>query len=84
MKSSLSTVAVEGVMIKRRDKIIGPELSVDLAGLKLRNPIMPASGGTFGYGEEYAPYVDLNTIGAIVTKGLSLNPKAGNDTPENL
>ncbi len=67
-------------MIKRRDKIIGPELSVDLAGLKLRNPIMPASG-TFGYGEEYAPYVDLNTIGAIVTKGLSLNPKAGNDTP---
>lgn len=67
-------------MIKRRDKIIGPDLSVELAGLKLRNPIMPASG-TFGYGEEYAPYVDLNTIGAIVTKGLSLNPKAGNDTP---
>jgi dihydroorotate dehydrogenase (NAD+) catalytic subunit len=80
MKPSLLTVAVEGVMNKRRDKISRPDLSVEFAGLKLRNPIMPASG-TFGYGEEYAPYVDLNTIGAIVTKGLSLNPKAGNDTP---
>lgn len=67
-------------MIKRRDKTVRPDLSVEFAGMKLRNPIMPASG-TFGYGEEYAPYIDLNTIGAIVTKGLSLNPKAGNDTP---
>lgn len=67
-------------MIKRRDKIVRPDLAVEFAGMKLRNPIMPASG-TFGYGEEYAPYVDLNTLGAVVTKGLSLNPKAGNDTP---
>jgi len=57
-----------------------PSLAVDIAGLKLKNPVMPASG-TFGYGEEYAPYFDLNRLGAIVTKGLSLNPKAGNPTP---
>lgn len=57
-----------------------PSLAVDLAGLKLRNPVMPASG-TFGYGAEFSPYLDLNDIGAIVTKGISLNPKAGNPTP---
>lgn len=57
-----------------------PQLAVEIAGIKLKNPIMPASG-TFGYGEEYAPYLDLNRLGAIVSKGLSLNPKAGNNTP---
>ncbi len=57
-----------------------PRMAVEIAGLKLKNPVMPASG-TFGYGEEYAPYLDLNQLGAIVTKGLSLNPKAGNNTP---
>ena len=57
-----------------------PDLSVEIAGIKLRNPVMPASG-TFGYGEEYAPFLDLEQIGAIVTKGLSLKPKAGNPTP---
>jgi dihydroorotate dehydrogenase (NAD+) catalytic subunit len=57
-----------------------PDLSVEIAGIKLRNPVMPASG-TFGYGEEYAPFLDLEKIGAIVTKGLSLKPKAGNPTP---
>ena len=59
---------------------IKPQLAVEIAGLKLKNPIMPASG-TFGYGEEYSPYLNLNQHGAIVTKGMSLNPKAGNDTP---
>ena len=57
-----------------------PSLAVNIAGIHLKNPVMPASG-TFGYGEEYAPYLDLERIGAIVTKGLSLNPKAGNPTP---
>lgn len=57
-----------------------PSLAVEIAGLKLRNPVMPASG-TFGYGEEYEPFLDLEKIGAIVTKGLSLKPKAGNPTP---
>lgn len=67
--------------MKRREKIDKPlNLQVEVAGIKLKNPIMPASG-TFGYGEEYAPYLDLNCLGAIVTKGLSLRPKAGNNTP---
>jgi dihydroorotate dehydrogenase (NAD+) catalytic subunit len=57
-----------------------PNLAVDIAGIIMKNPVMPASG-TFGYGEEYAPYLDLNRLGAIVTKGLSLKPKAGNPTP---
>jgi len=57
-----------------------PNLSVDIAGIKLRNPVMTASG-TFGYGSEFAPYLDLEKIGAIITKGLSLKPKAGNPTP---
>lgn len=57
-----------------------PNIAVEIAGIKLRNPVMPASG-TFGYGEEYAPFLDLEKIGAIVTKGLSLKPKAGNPTP---
>lgn len=57
-----------------------PNLAVEIAGLKLRNPVMPASG-TFGYGQEYSPYLDLRRLGAIVTKGLSLRPKAGNPMP---
>ena len=57
-----------------------PNMVVEIAGIKLRNPVMPASG-TFGYGEEYASFLNLENIGAIVTKGLSLKPKAGNPTP---
>ncbi|MRR55272.1 MAG: dihydroorotate dehydrogenase [Deltaproteobacteria bacterium] len=60
--------------------MIKPDLTVNIAGISLRNPIMTASG-TFGYGEEFAEYVDLEKIGAIVTKGLSLKPKAGNAMP---
>ena len=55
-------------------------LSVDIASLRLKNPVMTASG-TFGYGEEYAEYIDLNRLGAIVVKGLSMKPKDGNPTP---
>jgi dihydroorotate dehydrogenase (NAD+) catalytic subunit len=57
-----------------------PDMTVNLAGIELRNPVMTASG-TFGYGEEFAGYVDLESIGAFVTKGLSLKPRAGNPTP---
>lgn len=57
-----------------------PDMSVEIAGISLRNPVMTASG-TFGYGEEFAGYVDLEKIGAIITKGLSLKPRAGNPTP---
>ncbi|MBI4688472.1 MAG: dihydroorotate dehydrogenase [Nitrospirae bacterium] len=55
-------------------------LSVNIGKLKLKNPVMTASG-TFGYGEEYAGFVDLNKLGAVVVKGLSLNPSRGNPTP---
>lgn len=57
-----------------------PVTSVEIAGIKMRNPVMTASG-TFGYGEEFAGYVDLESLGAIITKGLSLKPRAGNPTP---
>lgn len=53
------------------------DLSVNIASLKLKNPIMLASG-TVGYGNEIAEFVDLNKIGAIVTKSLSLKPRKGN------
>src|SRR5665647_200949 len=56
------------------------DMSVEVAGIKMRNPVMTASG-TFGYGAEFADYLDLESIGAIITKGLSLRPKAGNPTP---
>jgi dihydroorotate dehydrogenase (NAD+) catalytic subunit len=57
-----------------------PDMTVNLAGIPLRNPVMTASG-TFGYGAEFAEYVNLERIGAFVTKGLSLKPRAGNPTP---
>jgi dihydroorotate dehydrogenase (NAD+) catalytic subunit len=57
-----------------------PDMTVKLAGLFLRNPVMTASG-TFGYGQEFAEYVDLEKLGAFVTKGLSLRPRSGNPTP---
>jgi dihydroorotate dehydrogenase (NAD+) catalytic subunit len=55
-------------------------LEVFIGKLKLQNPVMTASG-TFGYGGEYAEFVDLNRLGAVVVKGLSLKPKEGNPTP---
>lgn len=55
-------------------------MAVSLGRLKLNNPVMTASG-TFGYGEEYAGYIDLNKLGAIVVKGLSLKPRLGNPPP---
>ena len=57
-----------------------PDLAVAIGGLTLKNPVMTASG-TFGYGEEYAPFVDLNRLGAVVVKGLSLEPRSGNPPP---
>lgn len=54
-----------------------PDLSVTLGSLRLRNPVMSASG-TFGYGLEFAPFYDISRLGAIVVKGLSLAPTPGN------
>jgi len=56
------------------------DFKVKIGSLKLKNPVMTASG-TFGYGAEYAEFVDLDTLGAIVVKGLSLKPKQGNPPP---
>ncbi|MBI3378017.1 MAG: dihydroorotate dehydrogenase [Nitrospirae bacterium] len=55
-------------------------LTVNIGKLKLKNPVMTASG-TFGYGEEYSEFVDLNKLGAVVVKGLSLLPREGNPPP---
>jgi dihydroorotate dehydrogenase (NAD+) catalytic subunit len=57
-----------------------PNLKVKVGRLELQNPVMPAAG-TFGYGEEYASLIDLNRLGAIVTKGISLAPQEGNPPP---
>jgi len=57
-----------------------PDLSLELAGIRLRNPVIAASG-TFGYGEEFARFVDLKRIGAVVVKGTSAKPIAGNNPP---
>ena len=56
------------------------DLSVTIGGIQMKNPVMVASG-TFGYGPEYAELVDLNRLGAIVVKGICLNPTRGNPTP---
>ncbi len=55
-------------------------MKVDLCGVTLKNPVMTASG-TFGAGEEYSEFVDLNKLGAVVTKGVANVPWEGNPTP---
>lgn len=55
-------------------------LRVTLGDLILKNPVMTASG-TFGYGQEFTPYFDVNTLGAIVVKGISVLPRRGNPPP---
>ena len=56
------------------------DMRVNLAGVELKNPVMEASG-TFGSGMEYAEFVDLNRLGAVVTKGVASVPWPGNPTP---
>ncbi len=60
-----------------------PDLSLNLGGIRMRNPVMTASG-TFGYGPEYADLVDLNQLGAIVVKGIRSEPTLGNATPRTV
>lgn len=57
-----------------------PKMDVNIGGLKLSNPVIAASG-TFGFGREYSEYTDLNKIGAISVKGLTLEPRQGNKPP---
>ena len=56
------------------------DMEVDIAGVKLKNPVMEASG-TFGSGAEYGEFVDLSRLGAVVTKGVANVPSPGNPTP---
>ena len=56
------------------------QLEVNIAGLKLKNPVMPASG-TFGYAREFEGFYDLSALGAVIVKSVSLKPKKGNPGP---
>jgi dihydroorotate dehydrogenase (NAD+) catalytic subunit len=56
------------------------DTSVEIAGIRLKNPVIAASG-TFGYGLEFAHLLDLNVLGGLVVKGLSREPMAGNPAP---
>lgn len=70
-------------MLSRMDTGEGEEmvdLSVNLAGLEMANPVMTASG-TSGYGPEYAPYLDIGGLGAFVTKAVSVQERKGNPQP---
>ena len=57
--------------------MVTPDLSVSLGGLRVKNPVLSASG-TFGYGIEFAPFYDISRLGAVIMKGLSLAPTPGN------
>lgn len=56
------------------------DLSVELCGITLKNPVIPASG-TFGFGREYNEIYDISVLGGVATKGLTLAPRLGNPTP---
>lgn len=56
------------------------KMEVNIAGLKFKNPVLTASG-TFGSGQEYLPFLDLNRLGGVVVKGLTLLPRDGNSAP---
>jgi dihydroorotate dehydrogenase (NAD+) catalytic subunit len=58
----------------------GVDTTVDLGGISLRNPVLTASG-TFGYGTEFAPFLDLRRLGGFVAKSLTLEPRIGNPPP---
>ena len=68
-------------MLRREPKHIPQvDLSVELAGLTLKNPVVAASG-TFGFGREYSQFYDLSQLGAVCAKGLTLRPREGNPAP---
>jgi dihydroorotate dehydrogenase (NAD+) catalytic subunit len=58
----------------------GVDLSVEIAGIRMRNPVMTASG-TFGYAQEFETYLDLNRLGALVVKTITRLPRPGNPAP---
>src|SRR5512146_1712958 len=81
VKKTEKTGAVPGSSLRTpHSELRTPDLSVDFAGIRLKNPVLTASG-TFGYGEEFAEFVDLNRLGGIIVKGISLKPIKGNRPP---
>ncbi len=67
-------------MWKKAEMMNRPDLTVKIGSLEMKNPVTVASG-TFGYGPEYADYIDLDRLGAITVKGISAEPHIGNQTP---
>ena len=57
-----------------------PRLEVEISKIRMKNPVMTSSG-TFGYGQEFSTFIDLNRLGAMVLKGITLKPKMGNPSP---
>ncbi|MEE8326692.1 MAG: dihydroorotate dehydrogenase, partial [candidate division NC10 bacterium] len=55
-------------------------MGVEIAGIPLKNPVMTASG-TFGYGDEFSSFFDLNALGAIIVKTVTMHPRPGNAPP---
>jgi dihydroorotate dehydrogenase (NAD+) catalytic subunit len=64
--------------VDKIDKKIAPDLSVNIGAVKLKNPVIAASG-TFGFGREYSDFIDISRLGGICTKGLTFNPRPGNE-----
>ena len=78
--SSYKKICSDGPVFSAEEGLIMNRLSVELPGLKLKNPVMPASG-CFGFGREFSRLYDLNVLGAIVIKATTVEPRFGNPTP---
>lgn len=63
-----------------KEQTMDLDMSLEICGIKLKNPVIAASG-TFGFGREHAEYIDLNKLGGISVKGLTLKPRQGNRPP---
>lgn len=78
--NSLYKIDTAKVNIAGVDTASTVNLAVNIGGIQMRNPVTTGSG-TFGFGPEYAPYVDLRQLGAITVKGTTLEPRLGNPVP---
>jgi len=76
MSNSLNEPTGKGM----NELTVTPQMGIDVGPLYFKNPLLTASG-TFGYGAEYASFVDLSRLGALIVKGLSLKPRMGNPPP---
>jgi len=80
-KESENIIKIEKIdTLECEPNLVSVDTSVNIAGLKMKNPVTVASG-TFGFGREYANFYDLSKIGGIMVKGLTLKPREGNPAP---